>query len=86
MMDLESIKNSMATNVYYIPAEKKVAMHKHDKHDEIFYCIQGEGFGVLEDSEVELTVGKVFLVPAGSMHALRSDKEMYVASILVPKL
>lgn len=85
-MDLESIKNSMATNVYHIPAEKKVAMHKHDKHDEIFYCIQGEGFGVLEENEVELSVGKAFIVPAGNMHALRSDNEMYVASILIPKL
>ncbi|MFL0245672.1 cupin domain-containing protein [Candidatus Clostridium stratigraminis] len=85
-MDLENIKSSIAANVYHIPADKKVAMHKHDKHDEIFYCIQGEGFGVLEESEVELTVGKAFIVPAGSMHALRSDKDMYVASFLVPKL
>jgi len=35
-MDLENIKNSIATNVYHIPAEKKVALHKHPNHDEVF--------------------------------------------------
>ncbi len=48
-------------------------MHKHPKHDEIFYCIKGEGFGVLENNEVELTIGKEFIVPAGVMHALRAE-------------
>lgn len=85
-MDLEVIKGSIATNVYHIPAGKNVALHKHPKHDEIFYCIKGEGFGVLEDSEVELKVGKAFIVPAGVMHALRSNNEMYVTSFLIPKL
>lgn len=85
-MDLESIKSSIATNVYHIPAEKKVALHKHPKHDEVFYCIKGEGYGVLEESEVRLEIGKAFIVPAGVMHALRSDTEMYITSFLIPKL
>ncbi|WML32567.1 cupin domain-containing protein [Clostridium sp. OS1-26] len=79
-MNLENIKESIVTNVYHIPADKKVALHKHPKHDEIFYCIKGEGFGVLEDREVELTIGKAFIVPAGEMHALRSDSNLYVSS------
>ena len=48
-------------------------MHKHDGKDEIFYCIKGFGFGVLEGSEVELSVGKAFIVSSGTMHSLRSD-------------
>jgi mannose-6-phosphate isomerase-like protein (cupin superfamily) len=83
-MNLEDIKKSIVTNVYHIPADKKVALHKHPKHDEIFYCIKGEGFGVLEDREVELTIGKAFIVPAGEMHALRSDSNLYVSSFLIP--
>lgn len=85
-MDLEKIKESVVTNVYHIPVDKKVALHKHPNHDEIFYCIKGEGFGVLEDSNVQLTVGKAFIVPAGVMHALKSDSEMYVTSFLIPKI
>ena len=85
-MDLEKYKESIVTNVYYIPADKNVALHKHPKHDEIFYCIKGEGYGVLEESDVELTVGKAFIVPAGVLHALRSNNEMYVTSFLIPNL
>ena len=83
-MDLENIKSSIVNNVYHIPSGKKVPLHKHPKHDEIFYCIKGEGFGVLENSEVELTVGKAFIVPVGVMHALRSDSNLYVTSFLIP--
>lgn len=59
-------------------------MHKHAKNDEIFYCIAGNGYGVLEDSEVELTVGKVFIVPAGVMHSIRTDSSLVVASFILP--
>ena len=85
-MDLQKIKESIVTNVYHIPEGKKVALHKHDNHDEVFYCIKGEGFGVLEDGEEKLTTGKAFLVPAGVMHALRSDNDLYVTSFLIPKV
>jgi quercetin dioxygenase-like cupin family protein len=83
-MDIDQIKKSIVTNVYHIPGGKKVALHKHDKFDEIFYCIKGQGFGVLENSEVELTVGKEFIVKAGIMHALRTEDDLYVTSFLIP--
>ncbi|MHC4999997.1 MAG: cupin domain-containing protein [Planctomycetota bacterium] len=60
-MDLNAIKEAIVNNVYHIPSDKKVPLHKHDDKDEIFYCIKGSGFGVLEDKEVELTVGKAVL-------------------------
>jgi mannose-6-phosphate isomerase-like protein (cupin superfamily) len=83
-MDLNSIKDSIVTKVYHLTASTKVPLHQHKEQDEIFYCIKGSGFGVLEDSEVELTVGKAFIVPAGVMHSLRSKEELYVSSFLVP--
>jgi mannose-6-phosphate isomerase-like protein (cupin superfamily) len=83
-MDLDSIKESIVKNVYHIPSDLKVPLHKHAEQDEIFYCIKGSGFGVLEDREVELNVGSSFIVPAGIMHSVRSDDEVYVAAILIP--
>lgn len=83
-MDLNSIKEAIVTNVYHVPSDKKVPLHKHDDKDEIFYCIKGSGFGVLENGEQELSVGQAFIVPAGTMHTLRSDKEIYVSSFLIP--
>ena len=83
-MDIAEIKEAIVKNVYHIEAAKKVSLHKHDKSDELFYCIAGSGFGVLKDEEIELTVGKVFTVPAGTMHALRTDQDLYVCSFLIP--
>ena len=70
-MDLDLIKDALKLHVYHIPSDKNVPLHKHDDLDEIFYCIKGSGFGVLEDSEV-------------IMHSLRSDDELYVTALLVP--
>ena len=83
-MELEKIKETIVTHVYHIHSEKKVPLHRHQDKDEIFYCIKGEGFGVLEDREMELTVGNVFIAPAGVMHSVRSDSEIFVTAFLVP--
>jgi quercetin dioxygenase-like cupin family protein len=69
-MDTDLIKESIEVKAYHLTAETKVPLHKHDEKDEIFYCIKGSGFGVLENSEEELTVGKAFIVPAGTKHSL----------------
>lgn len=83
-MDLQSIKNGITVNVYHIDSAKKVPLHKHVKHDEVFYCMKGKGLGVLESGEVELTPGKVFIVPAGTTHSMKSDSHIYVSSFLIP--
>ena len=83
-MDLKLFKDNIVVNVYHIDSNKIVPLHKHPKHDEVFYCIKGSGFGVLEDSKVELTVGKAFIVPAGMLHSMKSDSNIYVSSFLIP--
>ena len=85
-MDLNSIKETIVknVNVYHIPSDKKVPLHTHAEYDEIFYCIKGSGFGVLEDGEVVLNPGDSFIVPAGTKHSLRSDGDLYVSAFLVP--
>jgi mannose-6-phosphate isomerase-like protein (cupin superfamily) len=83
-MDLTTIQSSIVTKVYHIKPEMKVPLHKHDGKDEIFYCIKGSGFGVLQDKEVDLEVGKAFIVRSGIMHSLRTNKNMFVCSFLIP--
>ena len=83
-MDLKSMRESIVTKVYHITPDTKVPLHKHTEQDEIFYCIKGSGFGVLEDGEVELNVGQSFIARAGTMHSVRSDTEIYVCAFLVP--
>lgn len=85
-MDTEEIKSNIKTNVYHITADRKVPLHQHAQHDELFYCMKGSGFGVLADSEVELNAGAVFNVPSGALHALRTDNDLWVSSFLIPVL
>ena len=83
-MNVEKFRLAVVTKVYHIPAARKVPLHQHPKHDEVFYCIAGSGFGVLENSQVELTPGRAFIVPAKTLHSLRTDEDLYVTSFLIP--
>ena len=84
MADLQSVKDGVVVNVYHVDSNRKVPLHRHPEHDEVFYCMKGSGFGVLEDGKVELAAGRTFIVPAGTLHALATDSEIYVGSFLVP--
>ncbi|MCX7921974.1 MAG: cupin domain-containing protein [Clostridia bacterium] len=83
-MNLDEFKNKIITNVYHIDPERELPMHNHPKYDEVFYCFKGEGLGVLEDSEVQLEVGRVFVVPAGIMHTVKTNTELFVCSFQIP--
>jgi quercetin dioxygenase-like cupin family protein len=83
-METEKVKGSIVTNVYHIPSREKVPLHIHATQDEVFYCIKGSGFGVLENGEEELLPGKAFIARAGVKHALRTDGDLYVCSFLIP--
>jgi quercetin dioxygenase-like cupin family protein len=85
-MDTNSIKEAIETKIYHLTVETNVPLHKHDEKDEIFYCIKGSGFGVLENGEEKLTVGNAFIVHAGTMHSLRTNGDLFVCSFLIPKL
>jgi quercetin dioxygenase-like cupin family protein len=82
-MDLELIKSTIVTNVYHINPDSRVALHKHNSHNELFFCIKGKGFGVLENENIELSEGRVFVVTAGTMHSLGTDSNLWVSSFLI---
>lgn len=83
-LELEGLIEAIEKKTYHISSEVIVPLHKHEDLDEIFYCIKGSGFGVLENGEVELTIGKSFIATAGTVHSLRSDSDLYVTSFLIP--
>lgn len=83
-MDTEKVKEEIGTNVYHITAESNVPLHKHNRKDEVFYCIKGSGYGVREKGEEKLSVGQSFIARAGTRHSLRTDGDLYVASFVIP--
>ncbi len=83
-MNLNDMKDAIETNVYRVPSDLVVPLHEHPAHDEVFYCIKGSGFGILEDKEVKLEVGDAFIAPAAALHSIRSEDEIIVTAFLIP--
>ena len=83
-MDLDKIKANIVTSVYHITPDKKIALHNHMHHNELFYCLKGEGIGLLENEETEISEGDIFVVPNGVMHSLRTSGFLLVSSFLIP--
>ena len=83
-MDLKAMKESIETNVYHIKTGAVVPLHKHLAHDEVFYCIEGSGYGLTENSEVALNVGDAFIAQAGTAHGLRSEDNLHVTAVMIP--
>ena len=51
-----------------------------------YFIVLKERGSSLEKEEIKLTEGKVFIVPSGTMHALRTDSNLWVCSFLIPVL
>jgi mannose-6-phosphate isomerase-like protein (cupin superfamily) len=83
-MDVEKFGEAVVHRVYHIPANRKVPLHQHPNRDEVFFCVKGSGVGVLGEKEIPLAPGTAFVVPAGTLHTLRADGDLYVASSLFP--
>lgn len=83
-MDIEALKETIETKVYHIQPDREVPLHEHPTLDEVFYCNEGSGVGIVEDQEFELNVGDVFVAPAGKMHSIRNDEPMVLTAILIP--
>ncbi len=83
-MDIELVKAKIGTNVYKIAAGRTVALHPHKDEDEVFYCVKGTGFGLLDGSEVVINVGDTFIARAGTLHGLRAEQDFYVVAIMIP--
>lgn len=83
-IEVEAVKGAIESNVYYIAPNALVPLHKHEDLDEVFYCIKGNGYAVLENEERLLNEGTTFVAHSDEHHSLRSEEGMYVVSSLIP--
>ena len=52
--------------------------HKHDRHDEFFFVLEGRFIIDLEDRSVELRPLEGFVVPRGIMHRTRAPERAVI--------
>lgn len=83
-VDFEAIHKGLETKTYYIGADQEVPLHDHFSHDELFYCVSGNGTGVVDGKRYSFSPGEAFLAPAGSMHTIESDDTQCVLAFLIP--
>jgi mannose-6-phosphate isomerase-like protein (cupin superfamily) len=58
-------------------------MHYHERTDEFYYVIDGQGTMTLDDDEIELHKGVVVYIPRGVKHKARG--KLVVLTVCIPR-
>jgi len=70
-----------AAEVHHVEIDD-AKLHYHEKTDEVYYVIDGEGTMVLDDEQIELHKGVVVYVPRGVKH--KAVGRLTVLTVCIP--
>ena len=71
-----------AAEVHHVEIDQ-AKLHYHERTDEVYYVIEGEGTMVLDDEEIELRKGVVVYVPRGVKH--KAIGRLTVLTVCIPR-
>ena len=74
-------ESDAAAEVHHVEIQD-AKLHYHEKTDEVYYVIDGEGTMVLDDEEIELHKGVVVYVPRGVKH--KAIGRLTVLTVCIP--
>jgi mannose-6-phosphate isomerase-like protein (cupin superfamily) len=75
-------KDEAAGEVHHVQIQD-AKLHYHERTDEFYYVISGQGTMVLDDEEIELHGGVVVYIPRGVRHKAVGD--LTVLTICIPR-
>ncbi len=75
-------KDGAAAEVHHVEIDH-AKLHYHQRTDEVYYVIDGEGTMVLDDEEIELHRGVVVYVPRGVRH--KAVGRLTVLTVCIPR-
>ena len=75
-------RDQAAAEVHHVEIEN-AKLHYHERTDEIYYIIDGEGSMVLDDETIELHQGVVVYVPRGVKH--KAIGRLTVLTVCIPR-
>jgi mannose-6-phosphate isomerase-like protein (cupin superfamily) len=75
-------KDGAAGEVHHVEIQD-AKLHFHERTDEFYYVIDGEGTLVVDDEEIELHKGVVVYVPRGVKH--KAKGRLTVLTVCVPR-
>jgi mannose-6-phosphate isomerase-like protein (cupin superfamily) len=75
-------KDGAAGEVHHVEIQD-AKLHYHERTDEFYYVISGQGTMILDDEEIELHAGVVVYVPRGVKHKAKGN--LTVLTVCVPR-
>ena len=75
-------KDEAAGEVHHVEIQD-AKLHYHERTDEFYYVISGQGTMTLDEEEIELHAGVVVYVPRGVKHKARGN--LTVLTVCVPR-
>ena len=75
-------KDGAAGEVHHVEIQD-AKLHYHERTDEFYYVIDGQGTMVLDDQEIELHEGVVVYIPRGVKH--KAWGNLTVLTICIPR-
>jgi mannose-6-phosphate isomerase-like protein (cupin superfamily) len=75
-------KDGAAAEVHHVEIHD-AKLHYHERTDEFYYIIAGQGTMTLDDEEIELHPGVVVYVPRGVRHKARGN--LTVLTVCIPR-
>jgi len=63
----------------------KMNYHSHERRDEVWTVISGEGVAVIDDREVQVKTGDVLTMKAGCKHTIMAKTELKVIEVQIGK-
>jgi mannose-6-phosphate isomerase-like protein (cupin superfamily) len=75
-------KDGAAGEVHHVEIHD-AKLHYHERTDEFYYIITGQGTMILDDAEIELHAGVVVYVPRGVKHKAMGN--LTVLTICIPR-
>src|ERR1700710_1733925 len=71
-----------AAEVHHVEIDQ-AKLHYHEKTDEFYYVISGDGTMILDDEQIELHAGVVVYVPRGVRH--KAIGKLTVLTVCIPR-
>jgi mannose-6-phosphate isomerase-like protein (cupin superfamily) len=75
-------RDQAAAEVHHVEIDH-AKLHFHERTDEIYYIIDGNGSMILDDEEIELHPGVVVYVPRGVKH--KAIGPLTVLTVCIPR-
>ena len=75
-------KDGAAAEVHHVEIDN-ARLHYHERTDEVYYVIDGQGTMVLDDEQIELHKGVVVYVPRGVKH--KAIGRLTVLTVCIPR-